>query len=128
MRYLSAFVHSLCLIIIEYVPCYVCCTVSSLILSLQFLAKSEKKFGFNVTGDSPKKSKSQSSDSVVNIVLVGGKNLDGKDSNGLSDPYVKFQLGKEKYKSKVRSDSIYWKYSGINILKTRQFMRALQSA
>lgn len=66
------------------------------------LARSEKKFGFNVSGDSPKKSKSQSCDSVVNFVLVGAKNLDGKDSNGLSDPYVKFQLGnKEKYKSKI---------------------------
>ncbi|XP_015785297.1 multiple C2 and transmembrane domain-containing protein isoform X1 [Tetranychus urticae] len=47
-----------------------------------------------------KKLKTQQWDSVVNIVLVEGKNLTPKDENGLSDPYIKFQLGKEKHKSK----------------------------
>ncbi|XP_055995221.1 multiple C2 and transmembrane domain-containing protein 1-like isoform X6 [Ostrea edulis] len=37
---------------------------------------------------------------IVNIVLVEGQNLMAMDDNGLSDPYVKFRLGQEKYKSK----------------------------
>ncbi|XP_061166679.1 multiple C2 and transmembrane domain-containing protein 1-like isoform X2 [Saccostrea echinata] len=37
---------------------------------------------------------------IVNIVLVEGHNLMAMDDNGLSDPYVKFKLGQEKYKSK----------------------------
>lgn len=40
---------------------------------------------------------------IVNIVLVEGQNLMAMDDNGLSDPYVKFRLGQEKYKSKVRA-------------------------
>ncbi len=50
---------------------------------------------------SVKKFKTQSWDSCVNIVLVEGKNLITKDDIGLSDTYVKFKLGNEKYKSRV---------------------------
>ncbi|XP_046662457.1 LOW QUALITY PROTEIN: multiple C2 and transmembrane domain-containing protein-like [Homalodisca vitripennis] len=45
--------------------------------------------------------KSQIWSSVVTIVLVEGKNLLPMDIDGFSDPYVKFRLGSEKYKSKV---------------------------
>lgn len=48
-----------------------------------------------------KKQKTQIWDAVVNIILIEGKNLSAKDENGLSDPYVRFKMGNEKYKSKV---------------------------
>ncbi|XP_069158238.1 multiple C2 and transmembrane domain-containing protein isoform X4 [Procambarus clarkii] len=45
--------------------------------------------------------KSQIWSSVITIVLVEGKNLLPMDPDGTSDPYVKFRLGNEKYKSKI---------------------------
>ncbi|XP_075746595.1 multiple C2 and transmembrane domain-containing protein 1-like [Rhipicephalus microplus] len=47
-----------------------------------------------------KKQKVQLWDSVINVVLVEGRNLLAMDDNGFSDPYVRFRLGTEKYKSK----------------------------
>ncbi|KAK2118113.1 Multiple C2 and transmembrane domain-containing protein 1 [Saguinus oedipus] len=37
---------------------------------------------------------------IVSITLIEGRDLKAMDSNGLSDPYVKFRLGHQKYKSK----------------------------
>ena len=49
-----------------------------------------------------KKHKIQEWDSVVNIVLIEARNLPTiDDKNGLADPYVRFKLGNEKYKSKI---------------------------
>ena len=52
-----------------------------------------------------KRSKTQVWSNVVTIVLVEARNLVARDSCDdviKTDPYVKFKLGAEKYKSKVR--------------------------
>ena len=51
--------------------------------------------------DAAKKLRTQPCGSIVTIVLVRGTDLLPMDDNGFSDPYVKFRLGNEKYKSKV---------------------------
>ncbi|XP_011699944.1 PREDICTED: multiple C2 and transmembrane domain-containing protein 1 isoform X7 [Wasmannia auropunctata] len=61
----------------------------------------EKEQRTNRLADVNRRLKSQIWSSVVTIVLVEAKSLLPMDIDGLSDPYVKFRLGTEKYKSKV---------------------------
>lgn len=49
-------------------------------------------------------------DYIVRIVLVEGENLLSMDDNGLSDPYVRFKLQNEKYKTKVSKLFDYYQF------------------
>ncbi|XP_068995081.1 multiple C2 and transmembrane domain-containing protein 1 isoform X3 [Embiotoca jacksoni] len=43
---------------------------------------------------------------IVSISLIEGRCLQPMDANGLSDPYVKFRMGHQKYKSKTISKTL----------------------
>ncbi|XP_029916699.1 multiple C2 and transmembrane domain-containing protein 1 isoform X1 [Myripristis murdjan] len=43
---------------------------------------------------------------IVSISLIEGRDLQPMDTNGLSDPYVKFRMGHQKYKSKTISKTL----------------------
>lgn len=43
---------------------------------------------------------------IVSISLIEGRRLKPMDANGLSDPYVKFRMGHQKYKSKVDTPTL----------------------
>ncbi|XP_055555685.1 multiple C2 and transmembrane domain-containing protein 1 isoform X5 [Falco cherrug] len=45
--------------------------------------------------------KSQLWRGIVSVTLIEGRELKAMDANGRSDPYVKFRLGHQKYKSKI---------------------------
>uniref|UniRef100_A0A3Q2DRX3 Multiple C2 domains, transmembrane 1b n=1 Tax=Cyprinodon variegatus TaxID=28743 RepID=A0A3Q2DRX3_CYPVA len=50
--------------------------------------------------------KSQLWRGIVSITLIEGRNLTPMDPNGLSDPYAKFRLGPQKYKSKTMAKTL----------------------
>ncbi|XP_017781614.1 PREDICTED: multiple C2 and transmembrane domain-containing protein 1 [Nicrophorus vespilloides] len=71
-------------------------------LNLAKCTKIRDYFQRNRVTDVNKRLKSQIWSSVVTIVLVEGKNLLACDpETGSSDPYAKFRLGNEKYKSRI---------------------------
>ncbi|XP_013867979.1 multiple C2 and transmembrane domain-containing protein 1 [Austrofundulus limnaeus] len=43
---------------------------------------------------------------IVSVSLIEGRGLQPMDANGLSDPYVKFRMGHQKYKSKTISKTL----------------------
>lgn len=58
------------------------------------------------SADSPKKGRTPLRSGVVTIILIEGKGLVAMDDNGLSDPYIRFQLGKERYKTKTKPKTL----------------------
>lgn len=67
--------------------------------------------GSIVPVDKLKKQKTQIWDSVINVILIEGKNLSPKDENGLSDPFVKLKMGTEKCRSKVCNKTLNPKWN-----------------
>ncbi|XP_068609455.1 multiple C2 and transmembrane domain-containing protein 1 [Brachionichthys hirsutus] len=55
---------------------------------------------------SERRRKSQFWRGIVSIALIQGRDLVPMDTNGLSDPYVKFKLGHQKYRSKTVPKSL----------------------
>ncbi|KAL5004431.1 hypothetical protein ScPMuIL_017887 [Solemya velum] len=77
--------------------------------TLQPKTQSDKEHFFRHSvrlSDTAKKLKMQIWSGVVTIALLEGRNLIPMDDNGLSDPYVKFRLGNEKYRSKHKSKTL----------------------
>ncbi|XP_020625848.1 multiple C2 and transmembrane domain-containing protein 1-like isoform X1 [Orbicella faveolata] len=63
-------------------------------------------------GQAPKEpGKGQLWDGIVSIILVEGKKMIPMDDSGLSDPYCRFRLGNEKYKTKACKETLspQWK-------------------
>jgi len=77
--------------------------------------------------DQSRRQKTQLWSSVVSILLIDGNELLSMDDNGFSDPYVKFKLGNERYKSRVGVGHLIYRImfkiaarrSGSKILITR---------
>jgi Ca2+-dependent lipid-binding protein len=44
---------------------------------------------------------------VINVAVIQGRHLASRDSNGLSDPYVKLSFGEDKRKTQVVYESLY---------------------
>ncbi|XP_076444244.1 multiple C2 and transmembrane domain-containing protein 1-like [Babylonia areolata] len=59
-----------------------------------------------ISENSSRKLKMQTWSGVVTIVLVEGQDLVSMDDNGRSDPYVKFRLANEKYRSKHKNKTL----------------------
>lgn len=67
---------------------------------------------------------------IVSISLIEGCGLQPMDANGLSDPYVKFRMGHQKYKSKVPRPGSWLLSSSSASLKcdsTQTYCKALRS-
>lgn len=63
--------------------------------------------------------KSQLWRGIVSISLIEAHDLQPMDANGLSDPYVKFRMGHQKYKSKVWST---WAVFQLLVVHLRLFL------
>ncbi|NXH65125.1 MCTP1 protein, partial [Rhabdornis inornatus] len=77
---------------------------SKCVLMSVFLASLNKNHGTFQTQSlrlSDLHRKSQLWRGIVSVTLIEGCELKAMDANGLSDPYVKFRLGHQKYKSKI---------------------------
>ncbi|KXJ22602.1 Multiple C2 and transmembrane domain-containing protein 1 [Exaiptasia diaphana] len=74
-------------------------------------ASANRKAGAGGKGGDPKGAVTgQLWDGIVSIILVEGKKMIPMDDSGFSDPYCRFRLGNERYKSKACKETLnpYW--------------------
>ncbi|XP_068523826.1 multiple C2 and transmembrane domain-containing protein 1 isoform X6 [Anas acuta] len=77
--------------------------LGSILLSVLLAPREEQREAFQTQSLrlSDLHRKSQLWRGIVSVTLIEGRELKAMDANGLSDPYVKFRLGHQKYKSKI---------------------------
>ncbi|KAK2532944.1 Mctp1 [Columba guinea] len=75
--------------------------LGSILLSVLLAPREEQREATQSLRLSDLHRKSQLWRGIVSVTLIEGRELKAMDANGLSDPYVKFRLGHQKYKSKI---------------------------
>ncbi|KAM8793362.1 multiple C2 and transmembrane domain-containing protein 1-like [Eudromia elegans] len=77
--------------------------LGSILLSVLLTPREEQREAFQTQSLrlSDLHRKSQLYRGIVSVTLIEGRELKAMDANGLSEPYVKFHLGHQKYKSKI---------------------------
>ncbi|NXJ67657.1 MCTP1 protein, partial [Rostratula benghalensis] len=81
----------------------ICCPSNCVLMALFYVSSNQNHEAFQTQSLrlSDLHRKSQLWRGIVSITLIEGRELKAMDANGLSDPYVKFRLGHQKYKSKI---------------------------
>ncbi|XP_032218132.1 multiple C2 and transmembrane domain-containing protein 1 isoform X2 [Nematostella vectensis] len=72
----------------------------------QEMTRRTPKRSASSSGKNDPKIPSQLWDGIVSIILVEGKKMIPMDDSGFSDPYCRFRLGNEKYKSKACKETL----------------------
>uniref|UniRef100_A0A670Y4W2 Multiple C2 and transmembrane domain containing 1 n=1 Tax=Pseudonaja textilis TaxID=8673 RepID=A0A670Y4W2_PSETE len=82
--------------------------LGTILLTMLLIPKEQQKEGVRTQSVrlSDLHKKAQLWRGIVSITLIEGCGLKAMDPNGLSDPYVKFRLGHQKYKSKIMSKTL----------------------
>lgn len=69
--------------------------------------------------------KSQIWSSVVTIVLIEARNLPNDTENNISEPYVRFRLGNEKYKSKTSWQARWLEQFDLHLFEEEQSLEII---
>lgn len=70
--------------------------------------------------ETSKRMKSQIWSSVVTIVLIEARNLPNDTENNVCEPYVRFRLGNEKYKSKTSWQARWLEQFDLHLFEEEQ--------